>query len=274
MLRVTSAASTAGVIRHMNRTSSDISTSLKELATGSRLETASNKASDRAIAEQLEAEFRGYEAAAKNAQVGSSFVQVAQGSLNEQNNILIRLRELAIQASGDAFKDSARAYADLEFQQLVQEFDRIAKATKGQSSLSLNGDTTHYEFQVGVQAGSENQVRFTNKVDTTASAVGISGTGIEDSDDAQDALEYIDEALEEVAYARAEMGAVQTRLDTVDSHLQTQVVALKDTYSKYADADVATAVSKLRSAQVVQQYQIAALQAVNETQSLGVKLIA
>jgi flagellin len=274
MLRVTAAASTAGVIRHMNRTTSDISSSLKELATGSRLETASNKASDRAIAEQIEAEYRGYDAAAKNTQVGSSFVQIAEGSLNEQNNILIRMRELAIQASGDSFKDSARAYADLEFQQLVQEFDRIAKSSKGQSSLSLNGDSKNYEFQVGMKKGSENQIRFTNNVNTTASGVGISGTSIADSDDAQDALDDIDSALHEVAYARAEMGAVQARLDTVDSHLQTQSVALKETYSKYADADVATAVSKLRSAQVVQQYQIAALQAVNDTQALGMKLIA
>ena len=274
MLRVSAAANTAGIVRHMSRTSSDIESSLKELATGSRLDTSPSRSSDRAIAETLESQIRGFEAAERNTQIASSFVQVTEGSLNEQNNILIRLRELAVQAAGDAYNDKLREYADLEFQQLIKEFDRIAQTSKNLDSPALNGDKRSYTFQVGVHSGPENQVDVSTKIDTTASGAGISGLSIEDSDDAQDALEDIDDALRTVAQGRAQLGAVQMRLDTAGSHLQTQIVNLKDSYSKYADSDIASAVSKLRSAQVVQQYQIAALQANNDTETLGVKLIA
>ncbi len=274
MLRISSAANTAGIVRHMSRTSSDIESSLKELSTGSRLETSPSKSSDRAIAETLKSQISGYEAAQRNTEIASSFIQVTEGSLNEQNNILIRMRELAVQSAGDAYNDNLREYADLEFQQLIKEFDRIAQTSKNLDSPSLNGEKRSFTFQVGVHSGSENQIDVSTKIDTTAGGVGIKGLSVEDSDDAQDALEDIDDALREVGRGRAELGAVQMRLDTADSHLQSQVVNLKDSYSKYADSDIATAMSKLRTAQVVQQYQIAALRASNETESLGIKLVA
>lgn len=274
MLRVSSAANTAGIVRHMSRTSSDIESSLKELATGSRLDTSPSRSSDRAIAETLEGQIRGFEAAERSTQAASSFIQVTEGSLNEQNNILIRMRELAVQAAGDAYNDNLREYADLEFQQLIKEFDRIAKTTKNLDSPSLDGEKRSYKFQVGAHSGPENQIDVSTNIDTTASGAGISGLSVEDGDDAQDALEDIDDALRKVSQGRAQLGAVQMRLDTADSHLQSQVVNLKESYSRYADADIAGAVSKLRSAQVVQQYQIAALQATNDTESLGIKLIA
>lgn len=274
MLRISSAASTAGIVRHMSRTSMDIESSLKELATGSRLETTPNHASDRSIAESLQSQVKAYEAADRNAQIGSSMVQVSEGSLNEQNNILIRMRELAVQAAGSSYSDDMRGYADEEFQQLAQEFDRIAKSSKDLASPSLNGDSRSYQFQVGPNSGSQNQIRFSTKIDTTASGVGISGLSVAESDDAQDALDSLSEALKGVAEARAQLGAMQVRLDTASSHLQNQAVNLQEAHSKYADADVASSVSRLRSAQVVQQYQIAALQAVNETESLGMKLVA
>lgn len=274
MLRISSYATAPGIIRHMYRTSGAIENSLKELASGSRLVTNENRSSDRAIADNLKSEIAGLGAADRNAQQASSFTQITEGALNEQSNLLIRMRELAVQASGTNFNDSQRVYANLEFQQLAQEVDRIAKVSGQGPGPSLTGESQSFEFQVGTRSGEDNMIKFNSSLDTTASELGIRGTSLDDQGDAKDALEELDDAMKKLALARAQTGAVQNRLDAASSFLQTQVVNLSDAYGKYADTDVASAVTTLRSAMALQQYQVAALQASNDSQTVGLKLIA
>lgn len=246
---------------------------MKELASGSRLEGSPRRAADKAISEQLRAEIRSTQALDQNAQTASSLVQVTEGGLNEQNNLLIRMRELAIQASTDTLTEKQRGYLDEEFQQLNQEVDRIAQSSRRTAAPSLAGDGGSFQYLMGTQNKSYNIIRYDARLNTTSSGLGIRGLEVADKSDALDSLESLDEALENVAGARAKLGAIQSRFDAASSHLQTQAVNLSDAHSRYSDASVAEAVTKLRSAQALQYYQASALRSAQDQQMSVLKLV-
>lgn len=260
--------------RAFNRTERDVGRALQQLASGSRFISPGADPAGLAIAQGLQAQTKGYQAALKNTENATSFVQIAEGAMGEQNNILIRLRELAVQAASDTLSDTEREFLDEEAQQLVQEFDRIARSTKFGSQGLLDGSTKEYEFQVGVHSGRENIVRYNSDTDTTASNIGVAGLSVADKGDARDALESLDEALVEMGKARSKLGAIQSRMDTVVDHLTTQVENVSAATSRMSDTDIPEAVSTLRRGQVLQQYQAMAMAAANESMQASLRLIA
>ena len=124
--------------------------SLERLGTGLRINHAADDAAGLAISENLRATIRGEKQARRNAQDGISFVQVAEGALNEVSNILIRLRELGVQAASDTIGPVERQFLNTEYDQLIQEIDRIADGTEYNGSQLLSGTGTVLDFQVGV----------------------------------------------------------------------------------------------------------------------------
>lgn len=274
MLRISSNAISLNSERWLSQTQRDVEKSLYQLSSGSRFNQAGDDPAGHAIAENMNAQIKGYQAAKMNAENATSFVQIAESALNEQNNILIRMRELAIQASSDTFSDTERGYLDTEFQQINNESDRIAKTTKFGSQALLTGSSKEYEFQVGINSGSENVIKFNSDSNTTSSALGTSGLSVADKGDARDSLESIDEALTKINQERAKLGAVQNRMDHAINHIESQVISLSEAHSKMADADIAQAVSQARRGQILQQYQAAALNMSMENQQNIVKLIA
>lgn len=274
MLRVSSNLASLSAQRALGITQKRTEESLKALATGSRFTSAGADAAGYAVAENMRSQIQGYKAARYNADNAVSFVSVAEGALQEQNNILVRLRELAIQSASDTFSDRERGMMDAEYQSLISEFDRIAHTTRFGSQPLLDGTTRTYEFQVGLNSGSENIIKYTNKTDTTASNLDLARSGVDDKRDARDALESIDEALYSVNEARAHLGAIHARMESAVSHIDSQVENLTGAHSKMADADVAMAVSEVRRGQILQQYQAAALSNANENQAYLLRLIA
>jgi flagellin len=273
VLRISSAISTPSILRHISLNERKLETSMRELASGSRLEGNPQRAADKAIAENLKAQLRSTEALDHNAQTASSMVQVTEGSLNEQSNLLIRMRELAIQSATDTISDEQREYLDYEFQQLKQEVDRIAQTSGYSASPSLDGNQSKAQFLVGTHSDSHNVITYNTKLNTTASGLGISSLDLEDQDEAVDSLEDLDEAFHVVADARAKLGAIQTRFDSASNQLQTQAANLSEAHSRYADSNIAEAVTKMRTAQALQYYQAAALRSVDEFQMAGLKLV-
>lgn len=273
-MRISSSLASLTAQRAFQKNERQTSLALRELASGSRLVSPGADPAGLAIAQTLEAQTKGYAAAARNTENASSFVQIAEGALAEQSNILIRLRELGVQAASDTLSDVERGFLDVEVQQLTQEFDRIARSTKYGSQGLLDGSTKEYEFQVGVHEGEENIVRYEHDTDSTASSMGIAGMSVEDKDDARDALETLDEAIVEMNGARAKLGAIQSRLDTVNSHLQTQVENVGAAASRLSDTDIADAITRVRRGQVMAQYQAVAMQAANQSLESSLRLIA
>ncbi|MGZ3747644.1 MAG: flagellin N-terminal helical domain-containing protein [Pseudobdellovibrionaceae bacterium] len=274
MLRVSAISASLMAQRYLGNTQRSTEKAMKDLASGSRFSTPGADAAGAAIAEQLEGQARGQKAALNNADNATSFIQVAEGALNEQNNILIRLRELAVQAASDTYSDKERQYLNSEYTQLSEELDRIAKSTTfGQTEL-LNGRSKNYEFQVGTSGDQDSIIRYTSDTNTTASELGISGGSVETKNEARSNLKDLDEAMAKVASARAKYGAVQSRLDSAANNLAVGVENITAAHSRMADTDIAQAVSEVRRGQILQQYQASVLAQANSTTETLLRLLA
>ncbi len=250
-----------------------IQSALSELASGSRLNSAHSDPAQYAISNELLAQTKSLDQARLNARMAQSLTQTAEGALNEQNNILIRLRELAVGAASDTMTDKDRSYANREFTQLIQEFSQIARATRFGSKRLLTGENNKYLFEVGPDAGGNSQIQFTSDANTQASAVGIDDLDISEKDDARDALSSIDEALNQVADIRARFGAVQSRLNYAIDNLDVQKENEESARSTIADTDVAQATSKLVKSQILNQAAVAVLAQANAGPKAALSLI-
>src|SRR3954452_856854 len=148
-LRIATNVTSMNAQRQMAITRNSLDKSLEKLSSGSRINHAGDDAAGLAISENLRAQVRGIRQAKRNAQDGVSLIQVSEGGLNEISNILIRLRELAIQSASDTIGDTERQFTDREFQSLKQEVDRIANVTAFNGTPLLNGMAGIFEIQVG-----------------------------------------------------------------------------------------------------------------------------
>ncbi len=273
-LRITTNVASLTAQRNLGLTQRTIEKSMKQLATGSRFADTSEGAGEFAVSELLRGQISGMKAAKNNADFANSFVAVAEGGLNEQNNILVRMRELAIQAASDTLGDEERGYVNLEFQQLISETDRIAKTTSFGTQKLLMGEGKTYEFQIGAYNGEDNIVRYVADTNTTSSSLEIEGLSIDDKDYARDSLEAIDTATGKIAQARAQFGAIQSRLQSVSNNADVQIENLSAAQSRIADTDVAKAVSEMVRSQVLQQFQSVVLAQANQLPQLALKLIS
>jgi flagellin len=252
-LRINSNVASITAQRFLNKNQRQVEDSFKALASGTRLSTPQNDAAGFAISELLRAQVSGASQSIKNARSAQALIQTAEGGLNEQNNILVRMRELAVNAASDTIGDREREFVNEEFTLLIDEFDRIAKSTKFGTKELLVGSGEEFSFQVGSNAGDENVIEFTLDNDTQASSVGIDSLDISDQDNAVSSLADIDEAVMEVAGARAKLGAVQSRFQYATDNLEVQKQNIEEARSIIADVDVAEETSKLARAAVLQE---------------------
>ncbi len=247
---------------------------LAALSSGSRIVSAADDAAGLAISENIKGQTRGLAMARQNSFNAISLVQVSEGGLGEINNILIRLRELGVQAASDNIGDQEREFLDQEVQQLVQESDRIAKTTRFGSKLLLDGTGEELEFHVGPFAGDENVIRYKMSADATTSKLGIDGVDVASKGSARSLLGSVDEALNEIGKMRADFGAVQSRLNTTTSNLDIQFENLSAAYSRIRDADVAHESAELASAQVLQQAAVSVMAQANQQPAQALRLIS
>lgn len=274
MLRVSPVTASLMAQRYLGLTQRSTEKAMKDLASGSRFNTPGADAAGAAIAEQLEGQVRGQKAALNNADNATSFIQVAEGALNEQNNILIRLRELAVQAASDTYSDQEREFLNYEYTQLTQELERIAKTTTFGSTALLDGRSRDYEFQVGTSGKEDSIIRYTSDTNTTATELGVDGGEVLSKGEARNNLDDIDGAMTKVAEARAKYGAIQSRMDSAANNLAVGIENVTAAHSRMADTDVAQAVTEVRRGQILQQYQATVLAHANTTNEAMLRLIA
>lgn len=246
---------------------------IKSLSSGNRITQASDDAAGFAIAENLRGQLKGLEQVKRNANSAVSLVQVAEGGLNEQNNILIRLRELGVQAASDTVSEQEREFLQVEFSQLLEELDRIASSTTYGSKKLLSGSGEEFEFHVGANAGEENIIRYTLDADASSDSLGVSGLSVDDKDNALDSLESIDEGLIKMAEMRSSFGAMQSRLLHTSNHLDNQIENVAGARSLIADADVAKETADLVQADILQSTGVAILAQANNIPRHAERLI-
>ncbi len=273
-LRISTNVAAINAQRQLGRQETRGAHALAALSSGSRIVSAADDAAGLAISENIKGQTRGLAMARQNSFNAISLVQVSEGGLGEINNILIRLRELGVQAASDNIGDQEREFLDQEVQQLVQESDRIAKTTRFGSKTLLDGTGEELEFHVGPFAGDENIIRYKMSADATTSKLGIDGVDVASKGSARSLLGSVDEALNEIGKMRADFGAVQSRLNTTTSNLDIQYENLSAAYSRIRDADVAHESAELASSQVLQQAAVSVMAQANQKPAQALRLIS
>jgi len=261
--------------RHLNNASMKHNSALDKLSSGSRINKAGDDAAGLAISEKLRASIRSMKQATRNANDGVSLVQVAEGAMNEISNILVRMRELSIQAASDTIGDPERDYVNQEIQQLKSEVDRIAASTEFNGTKLLNGSSDPLEIQVGINNDATND-RFvfdTQDKSATISSLGISNVSTLKKEEAQGNLEMIDKAMTKLNANRASLGALQNRLGSTINNLTIYRENLEAANGRIRDTDMAEESSELTRASILTQAGVSVLAQANQQPQLALKLI-
>ncbi len=275
-LRIATNIASQDVQKNLRKVSGQAEQELSKLSSGKRITKAADDAAGLAIATNLEAQTRGLRQATRNASDGISLVQTAEGGLEESTNILVRMRELTIQSASDTVGDSERGLLDREYQQLVSEVDRIAKATTFNGTPVLKGDSGKgtLDFHVGATADAINVIKFdADDVNATAEFIGIDGTGVAEKDSAKESIETIDGAISKVTTYRANLGAIQSRLQSTVNNLEVQTINQDTARSVIQDVDVAQSTAKLASASVIKASGLATLAQANNIPNSALGLL-
>lgn len=246
---------------------------LAALSSGSRIVNAADDAAGLAISENIKGQTRGIAVARQNAFNAISLVQVSEGGLNEINNILIRLRELGVQAASDNVGDTEREFLNTEAKQLVEESNRIAKTTRFGNKKLLDGSGEELEFHVGPFGDKDNIIKYALKADATTGNLGIDGVSVESKGTARDTLQQVDDALVKLGKMRADFGAVQSRLNTTVSNLDIQYENLSAANSRLRDADVAYESAELASSNILQQAAVSVMASANQQPGSALRLL-
>jgi len=246
---------------------------LEHLASGSRIVRAADDAAGMAISENMRGQIRSIRQNVRNANDGISLVQTAEGGMNEVSNILIRFRELSIQAASDTIGDKERGFIDKEVQQLSQEVDRIANATEFNGRKLLKSEGT-FDIQIG-QGNDPEKDRFGMDfatINTTADHLGITGISVATKEAAQENLGRVDEAISRLVENRSTLGAIQNRLQSATNYLNIFDENLSAAKSRISDVDVATESSELVKNNILAQSGVSVLSQANQNNMLALKL--
>lgn len=234
--------------RLLHQTDEEMKKSIEKLSSGMRINKAGDDASGLAVSEKLRSQIRGLQQAERNSQDGISFIQVAEGSLQEVHSILHRVRELAIQTANGIYSDVDRLQVQVEVSQLVQEVDRIAETTEFNKFKILDGTMLSTQFHVGANADQRISV---NVATMTAQALDIGALNIATVSGSNSALAKVDNAVNIVSKQRANFGAWQNRMEFTERNLAVAWENLQSAESRIRDADMATEVVAFTREQIL-----------------------
>jgi flagellin len=254
----------------------EMEVSMARLSTGQRINSAADDAAGVAIASRLSSEIRGTNQAIRNSMDAQALIDTAEGAHSEIENILQRMRELAVQAANDTNDSTDRTNLDTEFHSLMDEIDRIADVTEWAGQSLLNGSVTTYTFQIGSGTATADSVAVT--IDTMATSVigttaNVSALGLSTLASADYAIDVLDEAIQSVNAQRATLGAYSNRLDHTVANLTNVSSNLQSGLGRIQDADFAAETTNLAKTQILQQASTAMLAQANASKQNVLSLL-
>ncbi len=275
-LRITTNVASLNAQNTLGKSQRTVEKNFAQISSGSRITKAADDAAGLSISERFKSQIRSFRQAGRNANDGISLLQIAEGGLVENSNILNRLRELAIQAASDTIGDTERGFIQKEVDQLTLEIDRISQGTKFGDVQLLNGTANVFEFHVG--SGADEFVdRLTfepGKLNSTSSNLDVEGLDYTSKDSAKDALSRIDVAQTKVNEYRSEIGAVQSRMFSSVNNLQTAEENLSAANSRIRDADIAQSTAEMATNNILLNASTSILQQANAFPAQALKLLA
>ena len=242
--------------------------SSEKLSSGYRINRAADDAAGLAISEKMRRQVRGLTQASANAQDGISAVQTAEGALNEVHDMLQRMNELAVKASNDTLQTSDREYIQREVNALVAEIHRTGEATQFNDTNLLDGSFKNKKLQVGSEAKDTNQIEI-NIEKLTSSGLEIDGTKVKVTGtsgvNAKASIGVIKKALEKISSQRADLGAVQNRLEHTIKNLDNVVENTQAAESQIRDTDMAEEMVRYSNNNILAQAGQSMLAQANQT---------
>ncbi|WP_110687249.1 flagellin [Salinicola aestuarinus] len=261
---------------NLNKSQSMLAQAQERLSSGLRINSAKDDAAGQAIANKMSAQIKGMDQASRNASDGISLVQTMEGGLDQVNDNLQRIRELAVQGANDTNTAEDRAAIETEINERLAEIDRVAGSNNfnGTNLLNDSGGAT-LNIQIGSNT-TDNDVIAVTKLDATVSGLGLSGGGMSGSTFAssggsgahsnfQSLIDSVDSAVKTLDTSRATLGATLNRFDSVIDNLSTTSTNLSEARSRIEDADYAKEVSNMTRANILQQAGTSMLAQANQT---------
>lgn len=269
-LRVNTNIASLTAQRNMSVITRRLGGNYARLASGLRIATAADDAAGLAISERMRSQIKSYGVAARNAQDGISLLQTAEGALSEVNNLLGRMRELAMQSANGTLDTIDRATLDTEFQALEEEIDRIATTTEFNGIQLLDGTFSSIPIQVGLDSGDTIAV---TGADIQATELGLASLDVTTIGTSESSLASLDAAINTINTTRGDLGAAQNRMTSALTSILNARENLSAAESRIRDVDVAAETADLTRNSIMQQAAVSVLQQANVQPQIALSLL-
>ena len=238
-------------------------TSMERLSSGSRVNSAADDAAGLAVAGKMESQLRGINMSIRNAQDGMGLIGTAEAGLNEIRNMVLRIRELAVQMANGIYEDTPdRANAQLEVTALIDQVTLIAENTRFNDIAVLDGSFTGVTIQAGNTTSETITLSF---IDTASSGLSINAATVATQSDATVAMGTMDTALQTIASEQAKFGSLINRLNFSVANQSKASVMTEQAIGRVMDADFATETTNLSKQQILNQAATSMLAQANQS---------
>ncbi|MGE6400411.1 flagellin [Bacillus mycoides] len=293
---------------YMRQNQDKMNTSMNRLSSGKRINNAADDAAGLAIATRMRSQENGLGVASRNTQDGISLIRTADSALNSVSNILLRMRDLAVQSANGTNSDDDRKALDKEFGQLVQQIDYISTNTKFNDISVLNGATKNGVPDVDTTTKKTKDLTVSIVTDSNGGKMDVSLASIRTTDlalstsktttetdpndnsktidvttiapisistdgDAKTAITAIDNAMTSMTASRADLGAMLNRFDFNVANLNSQASSMASSASQIEDADMAKEMSEMTKFKILNEAGISMLSQANQTPQMVSKLL-
>lgn len=269
MLAIKNNIMAANAARHLGQSYDALSKSVERLSSGLRINSAKDDAAGLAVRELMRADIAVLKQGARNAQDGISLLQTMEGAMSTIDNILVRMKQLAEQASTESYSSAQRSLMNQEFDEISGEIERIATSTEFNGINMLNSATG----SVTITFGDSSDNISVDMTDVSESGLGIDSLNISTAASAQAALSTLDSAISTKDTARARFGYKMNRLESTIEVLNIQSENLAASESRISDVDVATEMAKLTRNQVLSQAGVSMLSQANNIPQMALNLL-
>jgi flagellin len=269
MLAIKNNIMAANAARHLSQSYDALAQSVERLSSGLRINTAKDDAAGLAVRELMRADIAVLQQGARNAQDSISLLQTAEGGMQNIDNLLVRMKQLAEQASTGTYTDDQRTIMDNEFGELSEEITRIAGSAEFNGTSLLNSATG----SIAVNFGDSSDQITVNMQDVTATGLSVDTLSIGTAANAQSALAVLDTAIGAATEARATFGAKMNRLTTTVEVLGIQAENLQAAESRISDVDAATEMAAMTRNQVLAQAGVSMLAQANVMPQMALTLL-
>lgn len=275
-IRINTNVASLAAQRALGVTKLNLDSNLRKMSSGERITRSADDAAGLAISEKLKGHIRGLRQAKRNSDDGISLIQTAEGGLNEISSIIIRLRELSVQAASDTVGDTERGFSNIEFKNLLEEIQRISQSSEFNGRKLLNGSGGMVEIQVGIHNDPTNdRIRYdSSEADATLESLGLTAESITTKEGAQLSLAKLDDALVRINGTRANLGALQNRLQSASNNIAITEENFSAANSRIRDVDVASETADMAKNNILAQAGVSVLAQANQAPNFALKLLS